>query len=225
MVRRAEFEPANGARLAGSAGFEPAASALTARRSAVELRANDCKPMIGGAGGSRTHDDILARDICSPLPVPLVDPRRIELPSPRCERGALPLSYEPRDWWTVRNSNSLPPRCHRGALPIELTARSVRLCCACPVKVRTLPDGAAFSAAAERAPYQGATRTLVPAAMTSCGHDRPYCRPVRSAHLVAESRTDARDGIRVSRSTAMGGYTMDHTAIGHLMDKEGRKAD
>jgi hypothetical protein len=56
---------------------------------------------------------------------------------------------------------------------------------------KRVADGAASRAAAERAPYKGATRTLVPAAMT--GPIVARCDP---AYLVAERNTDAGHGFR-----------------------------
>ena len=37
------------------------------------------------------------------------------------------LSYTPKFWWAVKDSNLWPPRCKRDALPTELTAPMKKL--------------------------------------------------------------------------------------------------
>jgi hypothetical protein len=126
----------------------------------------------------------------------MVETRGIEPLALSLRTRCSPAELHPRNWWTVRDSNSLPPQCHRGALPIELTARSCAAVLRLPGQGSNPPRRCGESRCRRTCPIQG--RDPHPCA---CGHDRPYCRPVRSAHLVAERSTDARDGIRASRST------------------------
>src|SRR6266540_1570521 len=71
-------------------GFEPTSSSFVERCSSTELR---------GENWWRQSVTLRPRRSCKdhlhPCAVPMVDPRRIELLSFRCERNALPLSYEP----------------------------------------------------------------------------------------------------------------------------------
>jgi hypothetical protein len=62
------------------------------------------------------------KDHLQPAAFPMVEMRRIEPLTLSLRTRCSPAEPHPRNWWTVRDSNSLPPQCHRGALPIELTA-------------------------------------------------------------------------------------------------------